>query len=150
RRGVGRDQRPFPSRLRSTSGSAVTNLRSFLRLFVPSPATIRLGAYSVFAFSVAALLAPRILRADIGEAGLAAGRQIATLSDLLGDAETLVVNGERMHHASMYTDQDVGTVLDRFENYCASSPGFVGRAMAEFPQELTKKLEKAPRSLRLG
>ncbi|HEX9294450.1 MAG TPA: hypothetical protein VF881_01405 [Polyangiaceae bacterium] len=41
---------------------------------------------------------------------------------------------------------------DRFEDYCASSPSMLGRAMADFPKKLAGKVErKVPsRSMRLG
>jgi hypothetical protein len=106
---------------------------------MPSRALLRVVAYAIFAFSLVALLAARVLLADVKEAALAAGHELGQLGDLLRGEEIIQVNGERMHHASTYTDQDLGTVLDRFEGYCASSPGPLGRAMSDFPKELIDK-----------
>jgi hypothetical protein len=70
------------------------------------------------------------------------GHELAQVADLLGGAETILVNGERMHHASTYVDQDVSAVLDRFEAYCERSPSAVGRAMSDFPKEVQEKAKK--------
>jgi hypothetical protein len=116
--------------------------RSFIRLLLPSRAFLRLTAYSIFAFFALALLAARILVADVKEAALSAGHELAQLADLLDGTETIRLNGERLHHGSTYTDQDVTTVLDRFEAYCAASPSTIGRAMSDFPKELAGEVEK--------
>jgi hypothetical protein len=119
------------------------------RLFRTLMALLRLATYVVFVFLVAGFLAARVLRADIKEAALAGGHQLAVLADLVGEAETIELNGEVMHHSSTYTDQTIGTVLDRLEGYCASSPG-LGGALRDLPKTLAAKVERMPRSFRLG
>lgn len=111
---------------------------------------LRLGIYIVFALLMAGLLSARVLRADIGEAALAGGHQLAVLSDLIGNAETIQFNGEWMHHASSYTDQDVTRALDRFEAYCAESPSVFASGMRDLPKTLAAKIDKLPRAFRLG
>jgi hypothetical protein len=127
-------------------------LKRTRRWLFRSLAMLRVTAYAAFAFFVLAFVASRVLLADVKEAALSAGHQLGQLGDLVGGAETIHLNGERMHHASVYTDQDVGTVLDRFETYCASSPSALGRAMTDFPKELADKVEKKvpSRAARLG
>jgi hypothetical protein len=124
-------------------------LRRLLRWIVPSRATLRVTTYGAFAFFLAALLAGRVLKADVTEAALAAGHELAQLADLLHGAETITINGERMHHASVHTEQDVATVLDRLEAYCTQSPNFVGRAMRDLSVELAKHGQADPPSHRL-
>lgn len=125
----------------------------FLRWLLPSVAAMRLGTYLVFAFTVAALLAARSLRADIREAALSTGHELAKIADLLNGSETININGQRMHHSSSYVDQDVATVVQRIESYCSESPSFLGRAMTEAAK--AKPLPSAgdvtdPRAFRLG
>jgi len=128
------------------------NVRRLLRWVIPSRAFFRVTAYVVFMFSVAAALAARVLYADAKEAAMSMGHELAQVSDFLTGAETILVNGEQLHHASTYVDQDVSVVLDRFESACRSSPGAVGRAMNGLPNNVAKKNEKATLSLaaRLG
>ena len=116
--------------------------RNLIRWVVPSPGILRVTAYGVFVFSVAALLAARVLYADVKEAAMSMGHELAQVADLLNGVETILVNGERMHHASTYVDQDVSTVLDRFETYCERSPSSVTRAMNDFPKELMDKVKR--------
>jgi hypothetical protein len=129
-----------------------TLVLSLARSLVPSRALLRLTAYCTIVFLGVALVAARRLRADIGEAGLSAGRRLSKLADLLGGTETIELNGEQMHHSSSFTKQDVKTVLDRFENYCADSPSMLGRAMSDFPKSLSGTIERAVpmRAFRLG
>jgi hypothetical protein len=128
------------------------NAKFWIRLFLPSRAFLRVACYAVFAFFALAFLAARVLVADVKEAALSAGHELAQLSDLLDGSETILLNGERMHHGSTYTDQDVSTVLDRFEEYCAASPSLLGRAMSDYSKEIADKVEKKvpSRPARLG
>lgn len=129
-----------------------TSVLSLARKLLPSRALLRLTAYCTIVFLAVALVAARRLRADIGEAGLSAGRRLSKLADLLGGAETIELNGEQMHHSSSFTKEDVKTVLDRFENYCADTPSMLGRAMSDFPKSLSGTIERAVprRAFRLG
>ncbi len=126
--------------------------RPWIRWLIPSRPMLRVTAYAVFVFSVLGLLSARVLLADVNEAALAAGHELLQLSDLVVGAEAIHLNGERMHRASTYTEQDVSTVLDRFEDYCAASPSMLGRAMTDFPKELTGQVERTvkERAFRLG
>jgi hypothetical protein len=124
-----------------------------IRWLLPSFAALRLGTYLVFAFTIAALLAARSLRADIKEAALSAGHELARIGDLLQGVETININGERMHHSSGYVDQDVATVLQRVESYCGESPSFLGQAMTEAEKAHPSAIggrSAAARAFRLG
>src|SRR3954447_7346128 len=118
------------------------NARPLLRWIIPSPGILRVTAYAIFVFSVLTLLAARLLYADVKEAAMSMGHELAHVADLLNGAETILVNGERMYHASSYVDQDVSEVLDRFEGYCERSSSSLGRALSEFPKELADKVHK--------
>lgn len=114
------------------------------RLFskaLPSWATLRVSLYLTCVSCGVALLAARSVRADIGELGLATGRQLSKLEDLTAEAETLVVNGARFHHATAYTDQSVAEVLDRFEAECERKPGMLGQALRAVPAEAMAHLD---------
>lgn len=116
--------------------------RSFLSRLFPSMGTLRVSFYMTCVCSGLALLAARSVRADMGEVGLAAGRQLSRLEDLTNDAEVLLVNGARFHHASVYTSQSVSQVLDRFENECERNPGVFGQALRAVPAGAFEKVSK--------
>jgi hypothetical protein len=124
----------------------------FLRRLAPSWALVRVTAYGVFAFLVLATFAARVLYADVKEAALSLGHELASIADLVQGSETILLNGERMHHSSTYVDEELSSVLDRLEAYCAASPQFLGRALANLPPEAAVELEKKvpSRSARLG
>jgi hypothetical protein len=124
-------------------------LRRWLRWFLPNRAALRVGFYFTCVSCSLALLGARAVRADIGELGLAAGRQLSQLEDLTGDAEVLLVNGARFHHATSYTTQSVSNVLDRFERECERNPGMLAQGLRAVPPEAMSRLEgQFPRSSR--
>lgn len=120
-----------------------------LRCFLPSAASLRLTLYGTLVAAGFFALAARSVRADIGELGMAAGRQLSRLADLTGGAELLVVNGARFHHSSVYTDDAVSVVLDRFQSECERDPGLFARALRAVPAEAMAELDpKLPRASR--
>jgi hypothetical protein len=125
----------------------MTIFRLFRRL-LPSLAMLRLSVYLTLVAIVFCALATRSVRADVGELGMAAGRQLSRLEDLTEGAEVLVVNGARFHHSSVYTDEPVSTVLDRFQAECERDPGLLARALHAVPAEGSATLAKLPRASR--
>jgi hypothetical protein len=123
----------------------------YLRKLLPSIALIRVSFFLTCVALVFALLAARAAKADIGELGLAAGRQLDHLQDLTADAETLLINGAELSRATQYTPDAVSNVLDRVEDACMRNPGLLGQAMREVPADALAKVradEELPRSTR--
>jgi hypothetical protein len=122
----------------------------YLRKLLPSIALIRVSFFLTCVALVFALLAARAAKADIGELGLAAGRQLDHLQDLTADAETLLINGAQLSRATQYTPDAVSNVLDRVEDACMRNPGLLGQAMREVPADVLAKVnaEELPRSAR--
>jgi hypothetical protein len=123
----------------------------YLRKLLPSVAIIRVSFFLTCVALVFALFAARAAKADIGELGLAAGRQLDHLHDLTVDAETLLINGARLHRATRYTPDAVSNVLDRVEDVCLQNPGMLGQALREVPADLFAKVnadKELPRSAR--
>ncbi|MDB4944467.1 MAG: hypothetical protein JWP97_4001 [Labilithrix sp.] len=126
---------------RGPSSAPIMTLRSawvrrLARLLVPSARSLRMGAYSGFAFGVLAVASGRAVYADVREVGLGMGHQLAKLEDLTGNAQLVTVNGAVVHRASAHTAQPVSEVLGRYEAYCKDSPGALGRAMSDIPGAL--------------
>jgi hypothetical protein len=123
----------------------------YLRKLLPSIALIRVSFFLTCVALGLALLAARAAKADIGELGLAAGRQLDHLQDLTADAETLLINGARLDRATSYTPDAVSNVLDRVEDACMRNPGMLGQALREVPAEVLAKVnadKELPRSAR--
>jgi hypothetical protein len=123
----------------------------YLRKVLPSVAVIRVSFFLTCVALGFALLAARAAKADIGELGLAAGRQLDHLQDLTGDAETLLINGARLSRATRYTPDAVSNVLDRVEDACLRNPGMLGQALREVPDDVLAKVKadkELPRSAR--
>ncbi len=119
--------------------------RLFARM-LPSLSTLRVSFYFTCVSCGLALLAARSVRADIGELGLAAGKQLAHLEDLTSEAEVLLVNGARFHHASTYSAHTVAEVLDRFQVECEKSPGMLGQGARAIPESAMARLDaRVPR-----
>ena len=108
---------------------------------LPTLGMLRVSCYLTCTCCALGLLAARSVRADIGEMGLAAGRQLSKLEDLTAEAETLVVNGARFHHASVYSKEGVSQVLDRFEAECERTPGMLGQGLRAVPPEAMDRLD---------
>lgn len=82
-----------------------------------------MSAYFGFVALVGLLLVGRALYAASRESAFDLGHELLGLSDLTGDAETVVLNGQRFHHAVSATSEPLPTVLDRIEQHCRDNPG---------------------------
>ncbi len=71
----------------------------FLRAIMPSPRSLRMATYSVFAFGLLAMAASRSVYADVREIGMGIGHQLAKLEDLTGGAYLVRFNGAELHRA---------------------------------------------------
>jgi hypothetical protein len=113
---------------------------------------MRVAVYLWCATLLCAALAARVVYADFKESTLAIGRELDGLRDVLGEANTVTLNGAQMNVSTALTDQSPSDILDRFEAICAQHPGFVARALADIPATLQAKVEKTlpDRRLRLG
>jgi hypothetical protein len=92
---------------------------------------LRLAIYFACVFALLSLVAVRALRAEVGEASRALGRQLIDLPDVSGAAEIIQLNGARMQHARVSTTASVATVLDRFEEHCNGNPGPLAEVLDE-------------------
>lgn len=107
--------------------------RAFVRL-LPSARALRLAAYSACVALGLSCCAARALYAQTRESAFAFGRELAGLADLTAGAETVLLNGERFHHALVVSPATLDTVLDRLVQHCESRPGLAGRAISELTQ----------------
>jgi hypothetical protein len=109
---------------------------------------LRLSIYFACVFALLSLVAMRALRAEVGEASRALGRQLIELPHVSGAVEVIQLNGARMQHARVSTSASVATVLDRFEEHCNASPGALAEVLdevaANHPGMLEKKGVKGP------
>jgi hypothetical protein len=103
---------------------------------------LRLAIYFACVFALLSLVAVRALRAEVGEASRALGRQLIDLPDVSGAAEIIQLNGARMQHARVSTSASVTTVLDRFEQHCNGNPGPLAEVLDEFAANHAALLEK--------
>lgn len=113
----------------------------FLRLVVPSARSLRMAAYSGFAFGILALAAARSVYADVREMGLGVGHQLAKLEDLTGGGYLVRLNGAELHRASAHTSRSTHEVLGRFDAYCRQSPGALGQAMQDIPEAMKDRID---------
>lgn len=112
-----------------------------LRALFPSARSLRMSAYSLFAFGVLAAAASGSVYADAREMGLGIGHQLAKLEDLTGSASLVRVNGAELHRASARTAQSTHEVLDRYEGYCRENPGTLARAMQDIPSAMSDRID---------
>ena len=112
-----------------------------LRALLPSAGSLRIAAYSAFAFGVLAVVAARSVQADVREMGLGVGHQLAKLEDLTGGAEVIRLNGAEIHRAGAHTSQSAHEVLSRYEAYCRRGPGALALAMQNVPAALLDRIE---------
>jgi hypothetical protein len=97
--------------------------RTLLRWLLPSRRVLRLTAYFCSVSAIGLLLLARVVYAATREDAFGLGHELLGLSDLTRDAETVVLNGERFHHAVSTTQQPLAAVLDRVERHCRDNPG---------------------------
>src|SRR4051794_4265101 len=87
-------------------------------------AAARLAAYGTV---VALLLGGAAARAEydrIADGQLRMARDLGDVKDLLGETNTVVVNGSPMQVSVSVTHESVGHALDRFEAVCEGHPQF--------------------------
>ena len=97
--------------------------RFVLRFLLPSRRVLRLSAYFSCVSLAGLLVLGRTLYAAAREDAFSIGHELLGLGDLTRDAETVVLNGERFHHAVSVTAQPLHRVLERIEQHCRSNPG---------------------------
>jgi hypothetical protein len=102
-----------------------------LSLVLPSRRSLRLTAYTFCVFALLSVLAARLLHAQVGEAALTLGGELAGVAELTRDAEALVINGARFHHALVVVDETASAALDRVERECEKSPGALPEVVSE-------------------
>lgn len=67
---------------------------------------------------VAAWFGARSARADLGEAAMGVGRQLAGFEDLTGQSYRVLLNGEPIHVSTALVAHPIADVLSRFERHC--------------------------------
>ena len=117
-----------------------------LSWILPSRRTLRLTTYLVCVCLVSAALAARAAYARANEAALEFGEQLSGLEDLTRGANVVLVNGERFHRVIAFVDGSVGSVLDRIQRDCETSPGLLGQVASEVARSYPKALDAYPLS----
>jgi len=112
-------------------------LRALVRL-LPSRARLRLAAYFSLVFLGLSGLSARALYASGREAALALGGELAGLSDLIDERESLTLNGARFRHAVAHSDESPERVLDRIQAHCDTHGGLL-RDVLENLESLDRK-----------
>jgi hypothetical protein len=102
-----------------------------LRVLVPRPASLRLGAYLSCLFGALAGVSGYSLYAHAKDAALAFGAELSGLGDLTAGAEVIQINGERFQHALVIVGGEPGAILDRLQAECESRPGLMGQTLRE-------------------
>src|SRR4051794_27102181 len=97
--------------------------RAAWALLVPSRRLLRLSAYFTGVSLIGLLFFGRALYAASREDAFELGHELLGLADLTRGAETVVLNGERFHHAVSSTPLPLHGVLDRIEQHCRNNPG---------------------------
>jgi hypothetical protein len=120
-----------------------------LSWILPSRRTLRLTTYLVCVCLGSAALAARAAYARTNEAALEFGEQLSGLEDLTRGANVVLVNGERFHRVIAFVDDSVGSVLDRIQKECETSPGLLGQAASEAAHLHPKALDEYPLSPRI-
>jgi hypothetical protein len=103
---------------------------------------LRVSIYFACVFAFLSVVAARALRAEVGEASRALGRQLIDLPNVNGAVEVIQLNGARMQHARVTTTAPVATVLDRFEEHCNANPGALAEVLDEVAAQHPVLFEK--------
>jgi hypothetical protein len=101
---------------------------------------LRLAAYVVCVSLLVAAVGARVVFADLREGTLQAGRELASLGDVLGTTKTLFINGAAMNVSNALTTQSPKEVIDRFESVCREHPQLLARALADVPAAMQADL----------
>jgi hypothetical protein len=91
---------------------------------------------------VGLLVLGRALYAATREDAFDLGHELLGLADLTSGAETVVLNGERFHHAVSTTPQPLHSVLDRIEQHCRNNPGPAALMLARLAESDPKRFER--------
>lgn len=105
---------------------------------------LRVFCYTMVVSFVGAIVAARSVYADFKEGSLRVGRELETLNDVVGRANTVFVNGAGVHVATAFTPQAPAEVLDRFEAVCRTHPQFMARALADIQATLLERTHVRP------
>ncbi len=95
-------------------------LRKVLR-----PGVLRVGIYVGAVLLGVGFLAGHSVRAQMREATLDVGRELAELAPLLKHGNRLRINGETMFFAESSSEESYEVVLERFRVHCETHPGAV-------------------------
>ncbi len=106
--------------------------RAAQRLFALTRAAICL----VFICLVAAWFGARSARADMGEAALGLGRQLAGFEDFTGSSYRVVLNGEPVNVSTALVALPISDVLARFEHHCREKS--VSRELGDLAASLSE------------
>ena len=118
------------------------NIKRLLSWILPSRRLLRLTTYLVCVCLVSAAIAGRAAYAKANEAALEFGEQLSGLEDLTRGANVILVNGERFHRVIAFVDDSVGSVLDRIQKDCETTPGLLGQAAREVASSHQKALDE--------
>lgn len=116
----------------------------------------RLSLYLACAFTVLGALSASALYARAGDAALALGAELSRLSELSGAAEqgrpleTVLLNGQRFHHAVLLSEGSPHELLDRLQSDCQQQPGPFATALAELAEAAAAAGAEPGSALRQG
>ncbi len=96
------------------------------KLWLKAKASARVFAYGTVVAVGLSALAARSAVADVEQGSLRFGRELDKVADLLGDTKQVQLNGETIYFSQSVTEEDVGTVLDRFQAHCSEDPAMRG------------------------
>jgi hypothetical protein len=116
--------------------------RTALGWALPSSRVLRLSAYFSCVSAIGLLVAARALYAASREDAFELGHELLGLADFTRGAETVLVNGERFHHAVSATADPLHTVLDRVEAHCRHNPGSAALVLERLAESDQKRFER--------
>ena len=116
--------------------------RAVLRWLLPSWRMLRLSTYFGCVSVIGLVVLGRALYAASREDAFELGHGLLGLSDLTSGAETLLLNGERFHHAVSTTAQPLHTVLNRIEHHCRDNPGPAALVLERLAEAEPKRFQR--------
>jgi hypothetical protein len=102
---------------------------------IPSMRSLRLSAYLTCVFLAFSCIAGGVVYGQVKDAALALGEQLSGLSDLSEGAQVVLVNGERFHRSTVFSNDSVSVVLDRIQASCSANPGLLGQTAEQLLRE---------------
>src|SRR3954469_18444176 len=115
--------------------------RALLVRLLPSRQALRLCAYFSCVSLVGLLVTGRALYAATREDAFSLGHELIGLSDLTRGAETVWLNGERLHHAVSASTASLHSRMDRVEDHCRSQPGPAASVLGQVARSDPKGFE---------